>query len=50
MDATARTPAELSDRMDLLHAWVNASLAKLLDLLVEYDRRGLWRSDGVGHP
>lgn len=33
--------------MDLLHAWANANLAKLLDLVAEYDRRELWKPDGA---
>lgn len=47
METIKRTAAELTDRMDLFHAWVNANLAHLLEMVVEYDLRELWRSDGA---
>ena len=40
MEATVRTPAELTDGMDLFHGESNRSLAQLLEMVVEYDRRG----------
>ncbi|HKX75829.1 MAG TPA: HNH endonuclease, partial [Acidimicrobiia bacterium] len=47
MEAKVSTPAELTDGMDLFHAESNRSLAQLLEMVVEYDRRGLWRPDGA---
>lgn len=47
MDCKTKTPADLTDEMDVWQATNSASLANLLDLVAEYDRTEAWRADGA---
>jgi hypothetical protein len=47
MDHKTKTPADLTDEMDAWQTANSASLARLLDLVAEYDRTEAWRADGA---